>query len=426
VRVVLSCWGSYGDLFPYLGLARGLKAAGHTPVVATCPYYRDVVSAEGVEFRPVRPDVDPSDRALIRRVMDPARGSEVIVRELLAPAVRDAYADLAAAAAGADLILTHPVTFAGPLVAGTLGLPWLSTVLSPLSFFSRYDLPILPPFPGVARAARTHPWAARLLLGIGRRVTQSWTAPVRALGAELGVPDRGDPLREGQFSPHGTLALFSQTLAAPQPDWPARTSVTGFAFYNRPAPLPAGVEAFLDAGDPPIVFTLGSSAVGAPGAFFERSIEAAAGVGRRALLLTGVNGEPLPRPVPPDVLVLDYAPHEIVFPRGSVIVHHGGVGTTGQALRAGRPMLVVPHAHDQFDNAFRAERLGVAAVLDARRYTTRRVAARLRRLLDVPGCARRAEEVGRTVRAERGVEAACAIIGNVHLRTDTAHLTTEN
>lgn len=410
MRIVLSCWGSYGDLFPYLGLARGLRAYGHVPVVATCPYYRDIVAAEGLEFRPMRPDVDPSNRALIRRVMDPARGTEVIVGELLAPAIRDAYADLTAAVAGADLLVTHPVTFAGPLVAEAQRLPWLSTVLSPISFLSSHDLPILPPWPGVTRAARQHPWAVRLLLGMARRATRPWTAPIRALRAELRLADRGDPLYEGQFSPHGTLGLFSRLLAAPQPDWPPRTLVTGFLFYNRPAALAAETAAFLEADEPPIVFTLGSSAVGAPGAFFEHSVEAAVALGRRALLLVGPNGDWASRPVPAGVRVVEYAPHEVVFARASAIVHHGGVGTTGQALRSGRPMLVVPHAHDQYDNAFRAEALGVAGVLDARRYTTQRVVSHLRRLLEAPERAERAREVGRAVRAEDGIAAASAAI----------------
>jgi len=88
-------------------------------------------------------------------------------------------------------------------------------------------------------------------------------------------------------------------------------------------------------------------------------------------------------------------------------VHHGGIGTTGQALRAGKPMLVVPHAHDQPDNGFRVSRLGVARVLDARRYTTSRVIRHLRALLEEPSYRQRAADVGRQVSAERGTDVAC-------------------
>jgi rhamnosyltransferase subunit B len=117
------------------------------------------------------------------------------------------------------------------------------------------------------------------------------------------------------------------------------------------------------------------------------------------------------------MLIVDAAPHELLFPRASAIVHHGGVGTTGQALRSGRPMLVVPFAHDQPDNADRMRRLGVARVLYPRRYTHARAVDQLRALLTERTYADRAETVGRIVRAERGVEQACEII----LRLKSSH-----
>jgi UDP:flavonoid glycosyltransferase YjiC (YdhE family) len=233
-RVVLTCWGSYGDLFPYLGVATRLKALGHTPVLATCGYYRDLVEGEGFECRPVRPDVDPAATVIIRRVMDPKRGSEVVIKELIVPAVRDGDADLQDAVRGADLLVNHPITFAGPLVAEKNGLPWLSTLLAPISFFSATDFPLLPNAPGLTQhMRRLGPWTARLMMQFARRITGPWIAPVRAFRAELGLASAGDPLYEGRFSPFGTLALFSRVLAEPQPDWPPRTQVTGFPFFNR-------------------------------------------------------------------------------------------------------------------------------------------------------------------------------------------------
>jgi UDP:flavonoid glycosyltransferase YjiC (YdhE family) len=237
--------------------------------------------------------------------------------------------------------------------------------------------------------------------------------PVRALRADLGLPDRGEPLFEGQFSPHGTLALYSTVLGDPQPDWPAKTSITGFVFQREEGALPEHVEAFLDAGDPPIVFTLGSSAVTAAGSFYEDAIAAASALGRRAVLLTGLSGRNrLPPALPTTILQTDYAPHNLLFPRAAAIVHHGGVGTMAEALRAGRPMLIVPFAHDQPDNAARAERLGIARVLSrtrqARPTNSREteLAAELQALLDDEEYARRAREIGQIVGGEDGVSMA--------------------
>jgi rhamnosyltransferase subunit B len=411
-RIVLASWGSYGDLFPSLGVAARLKALGHIPVVASCANYRALVEAEGFVFRAVRPDVDPAAADLIRRVMDPKGGSEVVIKELLVPAVRDAYADLHEAARGADLIVSHPVTFAAPFVAEKLGLPWISTVLAPISFFSPTDFPLMPNAPGFTQSIRVlGPWAARMLMRVARSITGPWTAPVRAFRAELGLRPAGDPLYEGQFSPFGTLALFSRVMAEPQSDWPAGTLVTGFPFFNRAIPMPEELSRFLDAGEPPIAFTLGTSAVGAAGGFYEESVKAAAALGRRAVLLVGKSPENRPRdPLSKDVIAVEVAPHDGLFGRSSAIVHQGGIGTTGQALLSGRPTLIVPHAHDQPDNAFRVARTGGARVIYPHRYGAARVTAALRGLLEQPKFLERAQAAARRVAAEDGAGAAAAAI----------------
>lgn len=410
-RVVLTCWGSYGDLFPYLAIALRLKAMGHRPLVVTIAFHREMVERHGLEFHPMRPDVDPSDTDLIARIMHPARGPEVLIRELVVPAVRDALSDVCDAIRGVDLVISHPVAFAVPIAADALKVPWLSTVLAPTSLFSVHDFPVLPPSPMAMTLARTSPWIARVFMAIIRRVTSSWTMPVRGLRREVGLADTGSPLLEGQFSPRGTLALFSPVFGPPQVDWPVNTTATGFVFHDDGAPMAADVERFMAAGPPPIVFTLGSSATNAAGRFYEESVNAATAVGKRALLLVGRDPRNRPATTWPDtVCAAEYAPHAQVFPRAAAVVHHGGVGTTGQALRAGRPMLVVPHSHDQPDNAFRCRRLGVARTIDARFYTARRVAPLLRAICDDPGYAARAHAIGMQVQREDGVGLACATI----------------
>jgi len=409
-RIVLTCFGSYGDLFPYLAVAKGLAKRGHVPVVATARHYEDIVGREGIAFHAIRPDIDPSDRALLERVMDPFKGTEVVVRELVVPFLRETFADLSEAARLADLIVTHPLTFAGRLVAERTRTRWMSTVLAPASMFSAYDFPVFPPYPAVMRLARSGPFVARQFLRLARRATAQWTGPVRDFRRELGLPDAADPLFEGQFSPHGTLAMFSSVIGAPQIDWPTKTTQTGFPFYEGDGQLPADMASFLDAGDPPVVFTLGSSAVGAPGVFFEESVGAVRRLGGRAVLLVGRHADrSVTGALPSSILVADYAPHAPLFRRARAIVHHGGIGTTAQALRAGRPMLVVPHAHDQQDNARRVVKLGVAEAIDARRYRARPAAAALGRLLR-DGCAKDARDVGQRIGREDGVARATEAI----------------
>lgn len=413
-RVLIACWGSFGDVFPYIGLGKALQARGYHVALALPAFYKLVVEAERLECRPIPPDVDPNARDLIARVMDPRTGPDTLVREWLIPSVRDSYEALDAAVHDADVIVTHPVTFAAPVVAQKRRLPWVSSVLAPSSFMSATDFPVLAAAPRLMYLQRLIPSTNRVLRALVRSATARWMAPIRELRLAAGLDAGGHPLFEGQFSPAVTLALFSRLLATPQPDWPANVHMTGFVFYNGPETLDAGVQSFLDNGPAPLVFTLGSSAVGAAGSFYEESAAAAARLRMRAILLCGPYPENRPmRTRSADILVLDRAPHQLLFPRAAAIVHQGGAGTTGQALRAGKPTLIVPYSHDQPDNAYRVTKLGVARTLFPRAYTADRAARELHRLLRDPRYAAAGERVATVVRQEGGAEAAAALIDAV-------------
>jgi UDP:flavonoid glycosyltransferase YjiC (YdhE family) len=214
---------------------------------------------------------------------------------------------------------------------------------------------------------------------------------------------------EGSYSPSLVLGMFSELLGPRQPDWPAQAVATGFPFYDRDGEdgLPPEVERFLDAGEPPLVFTLGTSAVLTPGRFYQESANAARILGRRAILLTGRDPENQPERLPEGILCVSYAPYSAIFPRAAAIVHQGGVGTTGQAMRAGKPMLVVPWAVDQPDNAERVRRLGIARVLSRSAYTAKRAAREIDALLNGHGYRERARQIEVKVSAEDGAAVAC-------------------
>jgi len=421
-RILLSTFGSFGDIHPYLAIALELKARGHHPVVATSEVYREKIELRGIAFHPVRPDMPSFDQPeelvrLIEGAMDPREGGERVM-EMLLPFLHDIYDDLNAAANDADLILTHPLPLVGPIVAQVRKLPWVSSVLAPASFISVYD-PIVPPqWPWLYHLMRLSPLVGRGVLGLAKIKLDKLMRPVYELRAELGLPRGEQPILAGQHSPAKVLALFSTVLAAPQRDWPANTCVTGFPFYDRrdffgETELPAGVNEFLDAGPPPIVFTLGSSAFWVARDFYRDSIEAARALGRRALLLIGHERNMPATPLPDGVAAFEYAPYSEVLPRACAIVHQGGVGTTGQALRAGKPVLILPHAHDQFDNAARVARLGCGRVLPRPRYNAKTAVHELQMLLDDQSYRDRATEVGKVVSQEQGAGVAADEIENV-------------
>ena len=168
--------------------------------------------------------------------------------------------------------------------------------------------------------------------------------------------------------------------------------------------LPAALTAFLQAGPAPLVFTLGSAAVHDPGDFYVESLKAARRLGRRAVLLVGPEGD-LSVADGPDAIAVGYAPFSLLFPHAAAVVHQGGVGTTQQALRAGRPQLVVPVLGDQFDNAARVVRLGCGATLGRGRYRAERVATVLERVLADATTAETARRLGLVASQEDGAAA---------------------
>jgi UDP:flavonoid glycosyltransferase YjiC (YdhE family) len=409
MRIVFSTYGTFGDVNPLIALSLELRRRGHQPVLAIPEMFRPKVEPLGIGFAPVRPEQDPNDTRLIAMIYDVKHGTETGLRQFLFPSLRDSYDDLLAAVqadGGADLL-----AYAAPLVAEKTGIPWASYVLAPFSFFSAYDPPVLPPYPTLARAQEKAPALGHVVARFARFVTRQWPEPVYALRRELGLRRGKDPIFDAKHSDRLALALYSSALGDPQPDWPSSAKITGFAFYDGSGSegrLEPALSAFLDSGLPPLVFTLGSAAVMHAGDFYEQSAEAAELLGERAVLLVGADDRNLPkRKLPDTICVARYAPYSHIFPRASVLIHQGGIGTTAQALRAGRPMLVMPYSHDQPDNARRVRRLGVAEVLSRKDYKANAAAHLISRLISDNAYQVRARAVAAQVQAENGTITAC-------------------
>ena len=414
MRIVLSNIGTFGDTNPLIAIALELKRRGHVPVMALPAVYEAKIRPLGLEFHAVRPDIDPTNTAMVEMIYDVATGTEHGLRDFLFPALRETYDDLLDAATQperADLLLLGELNYAGPIVAEMTGIPWASYVLAPLSFFSAFDPPVLPMYPRLARADRTVPGLGRVINRLARFVTRKWAEPIYELRRELGLPKGANPLFDAKHSPNLVLALFSRVLGTEQKDWPKNTRITGFCYYDADAgneKLPPELEKFMADGPPPVVFTLGSAAVLAAGKFYEFSARAAIKLGIRAVLLIGTDPRNRPRTELPDsICVAEYAPYSALFSRSAMVVHQGGVGTTAQCLRAAKPMLIMPYSHDQPDNGRRMRRLKVARVIQRSNYTPLKVARRLKAMLAEPRFLRRAQSVAQQLRHEDGVKTAC-------------------
>ena len=405
-RFVFTTFGSLGDLHPCIAIAQALTQNGHLAVVAASEDYRAFVESAGVLFAPVRPNMTEMGdyQSLVVKVFDLYRGPEFLIRRMVMPHLRASFDDLMQATEGADLLISHPLTVTLPLVAQRRGLPWVATVLSPLSFMSIYDPPLFAVMPWLHRFG---PGLHRFMFGLFRLIVRSWERPLHRLRKALGMsPSNQVAIMEGQFSPLRNLALFDPQLASPQPDWPAHVQVCGAPVYDGAAEDPdavAELESFLAAGDAPIVFALGSSAIWMGEKFWPHAAEAAQRLGRRAILLSGPN---LPDNLPEGVKAFAYLPYSKVFPHAAVIVHHAGIGTLAQAMRAGRPQLIVPVAFDQPDNAQRAAMLGIARSIPFRKVTADRLVEELEPLLTQKDYAEKASAIAGDLAAVNGAQRA--------------------
>src|SRR5208337_4406447 len=331
LRIVLSNIGTLGDINPLIAIALELKRRGHVPVMAVPAVFESRIVPLGLEFHAVRPDIDPTNSLLIEMIYDVKKGTETGLREFLFPVLRQTYDDLMDAATRperADLLLLGELNYAGPLVAEVTGIPWASYVLAPLSFFSAFDPPVLPPYPRLARVDKAIPGFGRLVKRVARFVSRKWPEPIYELRRELGLPRGSNPLFDAKHSPHLVLALFSRVLGVEQKDWPEHTRITGFCYYDADAgnqALPENLETFLSNGPPPVVFTLGSAAVLAAGEFYEISAKAATRMGIRAVLLIGTDPRNrLKTPPPESICVAEYAPYSALLSRSAMVVHQGG------------------------------------------------------------------------------------------------------
>jgi UDP:flavonoid glycosyltransferase YjiC (YdhE family) len=423
-RVVLSTVGSLGDLHPFIALALRLKRRNVTPVIASFAEYQDKVESEGLEFRAIEPafatvfrDLGMDQAEVVRRVIS----SELFLfRDVLFPYLRTAYESALTAQKGADLVLSSSIAFGARLAAERARIPCIAVVLQPMMFMSAYDPPTIPhPIWLGPVLRRLGPTVARVAFNLGKHtLLRSLTRPVRAFRAEMGLPDgSSDSVFDGQFTEAGAIGLYSPLLGPSQPDYPSPSEVVGFAYYDSESGGQSGLDPelqrFIANGTAPIVFTLGSTVVNYAGAegFYRDSLAAARKLGRRAILLMGERIDPrVQEDRGEDFLACRYVPHSQLFPHAAAIVHQGGVGTLAQALRVGRPELIVPFYADQFDNADRAVRLCVGRSIHYRQYRTATAAQALSELLRDPTYEVRAQEVAAQVIAQEGAERAAELV----------------
>ena len=411
MRWLLTSWGSHGDLHPFLALGRGLIARGHEVTLVGHPEWGAETETAGLRFVSTG---EPSREDFIRdhpEVMSMKWGGLVslhtLVNRAIAPGFPHTMAALLTEASAHDVIVAHHFAFPAPVAAELAGLPWATVSLAPGVVPSAYSLPGTF-FGRTGRGFLGRAWN-RFIWSVGKMISLAMVDPVvNRLRAKHGM----SPVRDAIFEAHSpilNLQLYSEHFAPRPPDWSAEKRVAGFCYYDPPgAALAPEIEAFLDRGEPPVLFTLGSTVAQNPGLFYPSAAEALKALGLRGILLIGPEKN-RPARLPGSILAIPYAPHGLLMPRVRAVAHQCGIGTLSHTLRASVPSVACPFAFDQPNNARRLEALGVAMVVLPHQHDARHIGRALERLLagDAPA---RARDLGGLIRAEDGVARACAIL----------------
>lgn len=376
-EILLLPFGSAGDVFPFIWLGRHLMARGHRVTMITACLFEEQAKRAGLNFVSLGEKEEFETMIRDPRIWKLGHGTKVVF-EFAAKSV-EPYLAAIESCGKVDLMLAPVTAFGARLAREKLGTPLITVHLQPAVFLSVHETPLL--HPAMRWLRRMPVWFKRALFSLPNPVDLFALPEVRRICEANGVKPPQSLWREWWDSPDGVLALFPEWFAKPQPDWPVNLLQWTFPLEDlaKEQPLSTDLQAFLAAGEKPVVFTPGSANVQAS-RFFAVAAQAVAQVGCRAVFVTR-EPKQVPPNLPANILTVEYAPFSTLLKQASVFVHHGGIGTMSQAFAAGVPQLIMHMAHDQPDNADSVERLAAGVGLSVRQFTPDRVAKELRGLI---------------------------------------------
>lgn len=377
--------GSAGDNFPFIGLGAELARRGHRVSVVTNDHYAGLCAACGLELISIGTEDEFKKIISNPEIWHPQRGFATVMSMIGEQNARvfDVVAKKREANPGTTVVVAHTLDFASRAISEKFAMPLVSVHLQPSIMRTVHELPTMN---GKTNFSWLPKWVKRIVWRMAdKMMLDKHAGPVaNAMREKVGLGPVKRIFRDYIHSPTLSLGLWPEWFAAAQPDYPQQFKLTGFPLFDANGGETVGTEvaAFLDAGEPPIVFTPGSANVHA-GEFFQASVEALRQLKRRGMLLTR-HAEQVPANLPEGVAHFGFAPLSRILSQCAALVHHGGIGTTAAALAAGVPQVIMPLSHDQPDNAARVEELGVGATLFPKKFTGPRLANVLTELLAYP------------------------------------------
>ena len=405
-KTVLLCTiGSAGDVHPFIGIGQELKKRGFRVVLITSQYFEAQALSAGLEFIGLGSTEDYQSIIQDPDLWSPDKGFKVFAERVVFPIMEPAYQSIAGFDPSQTILIAQGQFFAAHIAHEKLGFPFITVHLQPAAFRSVYEFPLIP--------ISLPPFVIRGVFSlIDALLLDKLFAPnINRFRQSLGLPAIKKIFGGWMHSPQKNLGLFPEWFAQPQRDWPPQTQLTSFVYYDQQdgnEELPRELENFLNAGSAPIIFTAGT-AMKHGSQFFLDCIEACQKLGQRGILLTQ-HPEQLPAELPEGIQHFAYLPFSKVLPRALALVHHGGIGTTAQAIAAGIPQVIRPMAHDQPDTAARIEKLGIGVSLDPKKFNAASLAEKLNSLITSQAVLDLCKTYAEKIHPEQALNDTCTII----------------
>ena len=412
MKILVTCRGSTGDVYPVLALSERLLERGHQVRACAPVIYRDKILEIGVEFHEIGVPFDLSefqeamDTTISKR--NPLAMLRLMVEERTMRRGERWYQDCLTAMKGFDVVICHLGDIPAQEAAIRNSTPWLTVTYCP-AFIKSLDLAPYP-FPNMGRTSNAIMWKMVQLL-LARTVDE----PFNQFIVSVGGKPRPSIALDGMYSPYLNVIAVSPTLFPPV-DFPPNHKFTGVWHLASPSYVPPSeLVAFLEAGEAPVIITFGSAGGSNGRETTEILIDAVRKTNQRAIIQAGWGQLGTPEPLQ-DIYCTEYVPHQWLFPKGSCVVHHGGAGTTASACRAKVPSIVVPHNADQPYWGKRLSDLGVAPKhLHRRNLTAGRLAKRIQQVMRTPAMTARAQTIGEQMTAEDGLTTAVEMVESFQL-----------
>ena len=407
-RIVLSTWGSTGDIQPFLALSERLLKVGYEVRVCTSEIYRDLFAKRGIDFYPVGAPFD-SDR--MSEVMDrivqtknPLKSTTLIATEGILYKADQWYEDCLKGMEGYDLAICHSADVPGQEAAIRNNLPWITVSYCPGFIKTRYEAPA--PIPNLGAPLNTLLWEA-----VGQWIRKQVDPLFNNFIASIGGEKRKCIGLEGMYSPELNLIEASPSVCNPAPDLPNRHKFTGAWFLEESDyEIPVALREFLDQGSPPVIISFGSMGGSRNIETTKILVEAVQRADQRAIIQAGWGNLGMERP-PENICFVGYIPHNFLFRQGCCVIHHGGAGTTAAACRAGVPSIVIPHLADQPYWGCTLRKIGVAPKpLYRKDMTPKRLAKRINQVISSQSMAERAKVLMEKIETEDGLTNAVRLI----------------